>query len=100
MFGTFDQILTYMGFSLGIFPIISVLGVFKLRRERTSVYRMPGFPVVPLLYVLAGGAILVLGFFERPVESSIALAMALIGVPFFFIFKSRGKKSAPQSLRA
>jgi APA family basic amino acid/polyamine antiporter len=95
LFGTFDQILTYMGFSLGIFPILSVLGLFKLRRDGTSVYRMPGFPVVPLLYVLAGGGILVLGFFERPVESSIALGMALIGVPFFYVFKSRGKKPAP-----
>jgi basic amino acid/polyamine antiporter, APA family len=95
LFGTFDQILTYMGFSLGIFPILSVLGLFKLRRDGTSVYRMPGFPVVPLLYVLAGGGILVLGFFERPVESSIALGMALIGVPFFYVFRSRGKKPAP-----
>ena len=100
MFGTFDQILTYMGFSLGLFPILSVLGVFKLRRERTSAYRMPGFPVVPLVYVLTGGAILILGFFERPVESSIALGMVLIGIPFFFVFKSRGKRPAPTSLKA
>lgn len=100
MFGTFDQILTYMGFSLGLFPILSVLGVFKLRREKSSAYRMPGFPVVPLIYVLTGGAILVLGFFERPVVSSIALGMALIGIPFFFVFKSRGKRQAPTSLKA
>jgi APA family basic amino acid/polyamine antiporter len=100
MFGTFDQILTYMGFSLGLFPILSVLGVFKLRRERSSAYRMPGFPVVPLVYALTGGAILILGFFERPVESSIALGMVLIGIPFFFVFKSRGKRPAPTSLRA
>jgi len=100
MFGTFDQILTYMGFSLGLFPILSVLGVFKLRRERSSAYRMPGFPVVPLVYALTGGAILFLGFFERPVESSIALGMALIGIPFFFVFKSRGKRQAPTSLKA
>ncbi|MFC1557709.1 hypothetical protein ACFL5L_06970 [candidate division KSB1 bacterium] len=29
--GSFDQILTYMGFSLGIFPILAVIGVIKLR---------------------------------------------------------------------
>jgi APA family basic amino acid/polyamine antiporter len=94
MFGTFDQILTYMGFSLGLFPILSVLGVFKLRRKKADVYHMPGFPVIPLVYVLAGSAILVLGFFERPVESSIALGMALVGIPFFFVFRSRGKGPA------
>ena len=100
LLGTFDQILTYMGFSLGLFPILSVIGIFKLRRQGAAVYRMPGFPVVPLVYVLAGGAILVLGYFERPVESSIALGMALIGIPFFYAFRSRGRKSSPGSLKA
>jgi APA family basic amino acid/polyamine antiporter len=99
MFGTFDQILTYMGFSLGIFPLLSVLGVFKLRREGTSVYHMPGFPVIPLVYMLAGSTILVLGFFERPAESSIALGMVLVGIPFFFIFRSRGKRSTGRALK-
>jgi len=98
LFGTFDQILTYMGFSLGLFPILSVCGVFKLRREKNSVYRMPGFPVVPLFYILAGGTILVLGFFERPVESSIALGMALAGAPFFFLFR-RSSASAKGNRR-
>jgi APA family basic amino acid/polyamine antiporter len=87
LFGTFDQILTYMGFSLGLFPILAVIGVFKLRRKGTSEYKMPGFPVIPVAYVLAGSTILVLGYFERPVESSIALGMALIGIPFYYIFR-------------
>jgi APA family basic amino acid/polyamine antiporter len=87
LFGTFDQILTYMGFSLGIFPILAVLGVFKLRKSKTSTYKLPGFPVIPLIYVLAGISILILGFFERPVESSIAIGMVLIGIPVFFWFK-------------
>jgi APA family basic amino acid/polyamine antiporter len=92
LFGTFDQILTYMGFSLGLFPILSVLGVFKLRREKMSAYRMPGFPVVPVFYLLTGSAILILGYFERPVESSIALGMAIVGIPFFFVFRRRGER--------
>jgi APA family basic amino acid/polyamine antiporter len=94
LFGTFDQILTYMGFSLGIFPILSVIGVFKLRRAGESVYRLPGYPVVPLIYIAAGAAILTLGFMQRPVESSIALGMVLLGVPVFWIFK-RALKNKP-----
>ena len=89
LFGTFDQILTYMGFSLGIFPILAVLGVFKLRKSKASIYRLPGFPAVPLIYMLAGISILTLGFFERPVESSIAIVMVLVGIPVFFAFKKR-----------
>lgn len=85
--GTFDQILTYMGFSLGIFPILAVIGVFKLRYQKKSTYKMPGFPLVPIIYVLAGVAILCLGFLERPVESSIAILTVLVGIPFYFMFK-------------
>jgi APA family basic amino acid/polyamine antiporter len=87
LLGTFDQVLTYMGFSLGIFPILCVIGVFKVRRLNMSPYKLPGFPIVPLIYILAGVSILTLGFFERPIESSIAILMVIIGIPVFMIFK-------------
>lgn len=98
LLGTFDQILTYMGFSLGIFPLLAVFGVFKVRRERMSPYRLPGFPVIPVIYLLAGSAILILGFFERPLESSIAVATVLVGLPVFYFFrKSLGPALEPSS---
>jgi APA family basic amino acid/polyamine antiporter len=89
LLGTFDQVLTYMGFSLGIFPILAVFGVFKLRRLKMVKYKMPGFPAAPVIYLLASLAILFLAFFERPVESSIAIGMVLIGIPVFFMFKKK-----------
>jgi len=85
--GTFDQILTYMGFSLGIFPILVVLGVFKLRRQKRCAYKMPGFPLAPILYIISGIGILILAFMERPLVSSIALLITLLGIPAFFLFK-------------
>jgi APA family basic amino acid/polyamine antiporter len=87
--GTFDQVLTYMGFSLGIFPIVAILGVFRLAPSERTKRLLPGYPVVPLVYVLAGLLILILAFFERPTESSIALLTVLIGIPVFFLFKRR-----------
>ncbi len=89
MLGTFDQILTYMGFSLGIFPILAVMGVFKLRRMNMSIYKLPGFPLAPIIYISAAVSILFLAFFERPLESSIALLIALLGMPVFFIFNRK-----------
>jgi APA family basic amino acid/polyamine antiporter len=89
LFGTFDQLLTYMGFSLGIFPLLAVLGVFKVRRLKLSPYKMPGFPIAPVIYILAGIAILTLAFFQRPTESSIAIATVLIGIPVYLIFKKK-----------
>jgi APA family basic amino acid/polyamine antiporter len=85
--GTFDQILTYMGFSLGIFPLVAVIGVFKLRRHGMGRFRMPGFPLVPVVYILAGISILALAYLERPAESSIALATVAVGVPVYFAFR-------------
>ncbi len=87
MSGTFDQILTYMGFSLGIFPIFAVIGVFKLRHTNKSKYKLPGFPIVPLIYISTGIAILFLAYLERPIESSIAIFTVLVGIPAFYIFK-------------
>lgn len=89
--GTLEQILTYMGFSLGIFPILAVIGVFKLRRLKKSTYKMPGFPVIPSLYLLAGVSILILGFMRQPVPSSIAILTVLTGIPVYFMFKKRYK---------
>jgi len=89
--GTFDQLLTYMGFSLGIFPILAVIGVFKLRYLKKSTFKLPGYPVVPFIYILSGVSILFLAFFERPIESSIAILTVIIGIPAYFIFKKRYK---------
>lgn len=85
--GTFDQILTYMGFALGIFPILAVVGLFKLRKSGQSVLKLPGYPWVQVFYIVISLSILVLAFFERPKESSIALLSMLVGIPIFFAFK-------------
>lgn len=93
LFGTFDQVLTYMGFSLGIFPILAVAGLFKMRRQGNFPYKSPGFPIVQLVFMLFGVSILLLSFFERPKESSIALGTVAIGIPIYWFFK-RGRGSA------
>jgi basic amino acid/polyamine antiporter, APA family len=87
--GTFEQVLTYMGFALGIFPLLAVFGVLKLRRSNKSVIRMPGFPIPQILYMLVGIMILVLSYFERPMESSVAALTVVIGIPAYFIFKKK-----------
>jgi APA family basic amino acid/polyamine antiporter len=91
--GTLDQILTYMGFSLGIFPLLAVFGIFKLRRSQKSPGIMPGYPVVPVVYLFFGISMLFLSLFERPIESSISIVTVIIGIPAFFLFKSRYSKS-------
>ncbi len=91
--GTFEQILVYMGFSLGIFPIMAVLGVFKLRAKGESKLKLPGYPVVHIFYIVTGVLMLVLAYFEKPIESTIAVLTALSGVPVYYWFKKKRDKS-------
>jgi len=87
--GSFEQILTYMGFALGIFPVLTVIGVWKLRKTNPDALRLRGFPVTQIIYIAAGVMILVLSFLEMPAESSIALLTVLVGIPAYLIFKKR-----------
>jgi APA family basic amino acid/polyamine antiporter len=93
--GTFEQILTYMGFCLGIFPILAVLGVFRLTRHRHEPSRPFLSVIAAPVFATVSFAILILAYFERPVESTVALATVGVGVPFYFIFsRSRQKELA------
>lgn len=92
--GTFEQVLTYMGFALGIFPILTVIGVFKLRKDNPTVLKLAGFPFAQIIYVTTGILILVLAFLERPIESSIALLTVIVGIPAYYIFKRSNKNNA------
>jgi len=89
MSGTFEQILIYMGFSLGIFPIVAVLGMMKLRQSGKSILKMPGYPYVQLIFIAAGIMMLTLSYLERPVESLIAILTVFSGIPFYYWFKRK-----------
>jgi len=90
--GTFEQILTYMGFSLGIFPLLTIAGMIKMRLKGNSLVKMPGFPVPQIIYLLAGSSILLLAFLERPVPSLYALGTLSLGIPAYFLFRRKSKK--------
>lgn len=87
--GTFDQIVTVMGFALGIFPLFAVAGVFRLKRFGLASTVRSGYPWAPVIFLISGSWILLLSFFQRPTESSIAILSVLIGVPAYLYFKRR-----------
>jgi len=91
--GTFDQIITFLSFSLGIFPLLAVIGVFKLRIEKRSLMKLPGYPVLPAFFILSSFVILILAFLERPLESSIAIGLIFAGIPTFYVLKRKSGKN-------
>ena len=81
-----------MGFALGIFPIMTVIGIWKLRKENPGAPRLKGFPYTQIIYIASGLLILILSFMEKPVESSVALLTVAVGIPAFFIFRRNNIK--------
>jgi APA family basic amino acid/polyamine antiporter len=93
LFGSFDQLLTYIGFALGLFPWMAVLGIFILRRRdpgRDRPYRVWGYPIVPLVYLVAGAGILIVAFLNRPGPSLLALLTVAVGIPVYRMAARRG----------
>jgi len=94
--GTFDQIITLLSFSLGIFPILAVIGVFKLRITKQTVLKVPGYPLLPAFFILSSTVILIFAFLERPVESSIAIALIALGIPVYYWLRSIQRHSSAE----
>jgi APA family basic amino acid/polyamine antiporter len=87
--GSFEQLLLYLGFALGIFPWLAVAGLFVARRRRigeSTAVKVPGYPVVPLFFLATTAALMVVAFINRPFESSAAVLTVLAGVPCYLIW--------------
>lgn len=102
----YDTIMTYMGFALGVFPVLTVFGLFKLRKEgRTGVsYKTPFFPLLPLFFVFFSVLMLVLSFVESPWECARALLVVVAGAPLYYLWmyfqKINGKANGSDSAGA
>jgi basic amino acid/polyamine antiporter, APA family len=96
--GTFSQLLTYAVFTGWIFYALGALAVMMLRRSEPNAlrpFRVPGYPVTPILFVVAAVALVVNTIITQPGISSIGLAFVALGAPVFFIWRSRGRASVP-----
>ncbi len=90
--GTFEQLLFYIGFALGIFPWMAVLGLLLLRRrdpQRDRPYRVWGYPLTPIFFLLAMAAIMVVSFLGRPGPALWAIGTVAAGIPAYFLTPKR-----------
>jgi len=93
--GGFSQLFTYVIFVGWIFYALAVASVIAIRRKEPNLprpYRVPGYPVVPLLFVATAGAIVVNTLIATPKESTIGLAFIALGIPVYYAqraFKGR-----------
>ena len=84
---TFEAILTYLGFTLTLSSLLTVLGVFVLRVKQPETprpYKTWGYPVTPLVFVGISLWIVVFVFLSKPVESLAGLGTIALGIPVYF----------------
>ncbi|HMW58742.1 MAG TPA: amino acid permease, partial [Leptospiraceae bacterium] len=90
-----DELFSYMGFALSVFPILTVIGVMYLRRTQPNAvrpFKVPGYPVVPAIFILLSSAMLALSLAnaftsEKKFGYIMALVVVLGGIPIYYVWK-------------
>jgi basic amino acid/polyamine antiporter, APA family len=88
--GTFEQLLTYVVFVGWIFYALGAAAVISLRIKRPTAerpFRVPFYPVTPVVFVLAAAAIVLNTIVEQPKQSAIGIGVVLLGVPAFLAWR-------------
>jgi APA family basic amino acid/polyamine antiporter len=83
-------LLGYMGFSLGIFPLLTVIGMVYMRYKNPGMnrtYKVPFFPLVPAIYIILTLLMMIGSLFTWTKTSLIAIAVVMIGIPIFYIWQ-------------
>ncbi len=96
--GTYSQLLTYVVFVVLIFYVLTLIGIFRLRKtmpDHPRPYKAFGYPVLPVLYCII--ALLICGalFVYQQDQTLPGAAIVLLGVPIYYIAVSgKNKKTA------
>jgi APA family basic amino acid/polyamine antiporter len=88
----YNNLLDYVISAALIFYILTIAGIFRLRRTRPGVdrpYRAFGYPVIPALYIAGAATILLVLFVYRTATTWPGLIIVLLGVPVYFLWKPK-----------
>lgn len=92
--GTFEQILIYCGFLLTASSMLTVMGVFILRRRNKDKYHKkeifisPLFPMFQIIFILFSMAMIIFAFVDKPFEAAIGTLNLIIGALSWYIDKN------------
>ena len=91
--GSYGQLLDYVIFAVLIFYILTIVGLFVLRRTRPEAprpYRAFGYPVLPALYIVMAAWICVVLLRYKPQYTWPGLIIVLLGVPVYLVWRRQG----------
>ena len=90
--GTYSELLDYVIFAVVLFYVLTILGLFRLRRTRPNAprpYRAWGYPVLPALYVLFALFVEWALLTHKTLRSITGLCIVALGIPVFFLWRRR-----------
>jgi basic amino acid/polyamine antiporter, APA family len=92
--GSYGQLLDYIIFAVLVFYILTILGLFVLRRTHPDAprpYRAVGYPVLPAIYILLALFIDVVLLRFKPQYTWPGLIIVLLGIPVYFLWSRRSE---------
>ncbi len=95
--GSFDQLTDMVVFASWVFYALATAGVIILRVRRPDAaraFRVPGYPWLPVLYIVTSSVLLVDTVYLQPERSAIGLGFIAAGVPAYVLFKRADQRSA------
>ncbi len=90
--GRYSDLLDYVIFAVLLFYILTILGLFVLRRTQPNLdrpYKAIGYPVLPAVYVAAAGLIEILLLLYKPSYTWPGLIIVLLGLPVYVIWRRK-----------
>jgi APA family basic amino acid/polyamine antiporter len=94
--GTYGQLLDYVVFAVLIFYVLTIAGIFILRRRKPEMerpYKAFGFPVIPSIYILLALFIMGILLVYKQEYTWPGLIIVLLGIPVYFLWHKRNPDS-------
>jgi APA family basic amino acid/polyamine antiporter len=92
----YESLFTFTIFAAWIFYALTALGVIVLRHKLPNLprpYRVPLYPWVPILFVLAAALIVGNTLVQKPIEAGWGCVLVALGVPVYLIWKRASRQS-------
>jgi APA family basic amino acid/polyamine antiporter len=93
----YSNLLDYVISAALLFYVLTIAGVIRLRMIKPDAprpYRAFGYPVMPLIYIVGGIAVLYCLFAYRPASTWPGLLIVLCGLPIYWLNTSRAAKTS------
>jgi basic amino acid/polyamine antiporter, APA family len=98
-----DRLSNIAIFVVYIFYIQAFIGVFILRRRNKSQlrsYSVPLYPIVPLIAIVGSAFVVISTLFDSPRDSLLAIGLAAIGLPLYWLLNKREGKRLSKTASA